>query len=85
MWVKDESYRFGLNAFKSLGASWAIANVISEIVGIPKDKLTFDLLTSAEVREKFATTTYAILLQPSYNNIDLLLLLTETTEELLPG
>ena len=28
--VKDESYRFGLNAFKVLGASYAIANIIRE-------------------------------------------------------
>ena len=30
LWVKDESYRFGLNAFKSLGGSWCIANVMAE-------------------------------------------------------
>ncbi len=26
IWIKDESHRFGLNAFKGLGASYAIAN-----------------------------------------------------------
>ena len=28
--VKDESYRFGLNAFKVLGGSFAMANYIAE-------------------------------------------------------
>src|SRR5262249_36983082 len=27
LWVKDESKRFGLNAFKALGASWAMSRI----------------------------------------------------------
>jgi diaminopropionate ammonia-lyase len=30
VWVKDESSRFGLNAFKALGASWAMWRIASE-------------------------------------------------------
>ena len=30
LWVKDESQRFGLPAFKFLGASWALARVLGE-------------------------------------------------------
>ena len=33
LFVKDESYRFGLNAFKVLGGSFAMANYIAEAVG----------------------------------------------------
>jgi diaminopropionate ammonia-lyase len=33
VFVKDESYRFGLSAFKALGASWAIANLLLERSG----------------------------------------------------
>ena len=32
LFVKDESYRFGLNAFKVLGGSFAMANYIAEAV-----------------------------------------------------
>jgi diaminopropionate ammonia-lyase len=31
LWVKDESARFGLNSFKTLGASWAMSRATSRI------------------------------------------------------
>jgi len=34
VWVKDESSRFGLNAFKSLGASYALACELTERLGL---------------------------------------------------
>lgn len=37
--VKDESFRFGLNAFKGLGGSYALARILSEKTGIPMDRL----------------------------------------------
>ena len=33
LYVKDESYRFGLNAFKVLGGSYAIARYIAQQTG----------------------------------------------------
>jgi diaminopropionate ammonia-lyase len=33
VWVKDESSRFGLPAFKILGASWAIYRILLQLVG----------------------------------------------------
>lgn len=36
VYVKDESHRFGLNAFKGLGASYAIARLLSERLGLDK-------------------------------------------------
>jgi diaminopropionate ammonia-lyase len=38
IWVKDESQRFGLNAFKVLGAAYALASLMAQTVGAePKD------------------------------------------------
>lgn len=50
--VKDESYRFGLNAFKCLGGSWCIANYIASKIGIPESEITFERLTMSDIREK---------------------------------
>ncbi len=38
LYVKDESFRFGLNAFKSLGGSYALARVIGERLGIAPEE-----------------------------------------------
>jgi diaminopropionate ammonia-lyase len=35
VWLKDESSRFGLPAFKVLGASWAVSRVLAERLGEP--------------------------------------------------
>ena len=40
--VKDESYRFGLNAFKVLGGSFAMANYIADETGKDVADCTFD-------------------------------------------
>lgn len=52
IYVKDESYRFGLNAFKSLGGTFSIAKVLCEKLGKDIDEITFDYLKSKEVSEK---------------------------------
>src|SRR5207245_2572805 len=53
--VKDESDRFGLPAFKILGASWAVARVVRERVG--GDSLDPDVL-----RRQVAETGARVLL-----------------------
>lgn len=58
LYVKDESYRFGLNAFKVLGGSWAAARYIAERLGIPVDELSFVKITSDEVRERLGDITF---------------------------
>lgn len=50
--VKDESYRFGLNAFKVLGGSFAIGKVIAKKLDMDIKDLTFEKLTSKEVKNK---------------------------------
>ena len=56
--VKDESYRFGLNAFKVLGGSFAIARYIAGELGQDVSELTYDRLTSRELREEFGQATF---------------------------
>lgn len=45
--VKDESRRFGLNAFKPLGASYAMARSLAEKVGLGARQLTYESLVAA--------------------------------------
>ena len=40
--MKDESKRFGLNAFKALGGSYAMARHLGEQLGLSQDQLTFE-------------------------------------------
>ncbi|WP_228728327.1 diaminopropionate ammonia-lyase [Brevibacillus composti] len=58
IFVKDESYRFGLNAFKVLGAAYAIGCCLSQRLGIPIDEASFELLRSAEAKQKLGTITF---------------------------
>lgn len=51
IWVKDESYRFGLNAFKSLGGSYAVCSSLAERLGKNMDEMTFTELRD-EVQKK---------------------------------
>lgn len=56
--VKDESYRFGLNAFKVLGASYAMAKFIADKIGMDINELTFDEITSETTRNKLGNLTF---------------------------
>lgn len=58
LYVKDESYRFGLNAFKVLGGSYAIARQIARQTGKPMEEMTFDYLSSPALKADFAPTTF---------------------------
>ncbi len=58
VFVKDESYRFGLNAFKVLGGSFAMANYIAEKLGKDVSELTYDVLTSDSLRDEFGQATF---------------------------
>ncbi|MDI2588339.1 diaminopropionate ammonia-lyase [Psychrobacillus sp. NEAU-3TGS] len=58
IWVKDESYRFGLNAFKVLGGSFAVGKYLSEILNVDISALSFEKLRSKEVKEKLGEITF---------------------------
>lgn len=50
--VKDESPRFGLNSFKALGGSYAVACALGERLGLEGGVPTFACLTSDEVQRQ---------------------------------
>ena len=58
IYVKDESHRFGLNAFKVLGGSYAIGNYLARRLGKPLSETGYDVLTSAETREILGDITF---------------------------
>ena len=58
LYVKDESYRFGLNAFKVLGGSWAMGVYLAGKLGLPFSELTFEAITSPEARKKLGDITF---------------------------
>ena len=58
IYVKDESYRFGLNAFKVLGGSYAIGNYIAKKLGISIEELDFEKIVSKETKDKIGKTTF---------------------------
>ncbi|MGE7953613.1 pyridoxal-phosphate dependent enzyme [Lysinibacillus xylanilyticus] len=50
--VKDESFRFDLNAFKVLGGVYAIGRYVADKLGRDIDELSFEQLKSEEVKEQ---------------------------------
>lgn len=58
VYTKDESYRFGLNAFKVLGGSYAIARYIAKQTGKDVSEVPYNVLTSDALREEFGQTTF---------------------------
>lgn len=58
IYVKDESYRFGLNAFKVMGASYAIGKYLAGRLGKDLGELPFAVLTSAAVRAELGEITF---------------------------
>lgn len=56
--IKDESYRFGLKAFKVLGGSYAIGRYIAQQTGRDIKDLPYDVLTSDALREEFGQATF---------------------------
>jgi len=51
LFVKDESTRFGLNAFKGLGGSYCVGRLLAKQAGVAEDDLTFERLQRDDVRE----------------------------------
>lgn len=58
VYVKDESSRFGLNAFKVLGGIYAIGKYIAQCLGKDIKELSFEQLQSDEVREQIGQVTF---------------------------
>jgi diaminopropionate ammonia-lyase len=58
LYLKDESYRFGLNAFKVLGGSFAMAKYIAQQLGQDVSELPYDKLISNDVKAKLGDVTF---------------------------
>lgn len=58
LWLKDESKRFGLNAFKVLGGSYAIGKYLSQKLGKDMSELPFNVLVSDEVKKQLGDVTF---------------------------
>lgn len=58
IWVKDESYRFGLNAFKVLGGSYAVGKYLSEKLSMDISELSFEKLRSEEIKKQLGDITF---------------------------
>jgi diaminopropionate ammonia-lyase len=57
IYVKDESQRFGLNAFKGLGVSYAMASYFASVLSIDLSSTNFDMLTKQV--KSLSTSTFA--------------------------
>ncbi|MDD4048366.1 MAG: diaminopropionate ammonia-lyase [Clostridia bacterium] len=58
IWIKDESYRFGLNAFKVLGGAYAIGKYLSKKLGMDSNELSFEKLCSKEIKKKIGELVF---------------------------
>ena len=56
--IKDESYRFGLNAFKVLGGSYALGRYIAQRLDENIEDLPAQRILSEEVRQKLGQLTF---------------------------
>lgn len=56
--VKDESQRFGLNAFKGLGGSYAVGKYLADRLGLDVNSLTFSALNAPEIKAKIADIVF---------------------------
>lgn len=58
IWVKDESHRFGLNAFKVLGGSYAVGRVIAKQLNLPDERLSYKTITAQETKDALGEMTF---------------------------
>ena len=58
IYCKDESYRFGLNAFKVLGGSYAMGRYIAQELDRDISELPYSVLSSDKLREEFGQATF---------------------------
>lgn len=59
VYVKDESHRFALNAFKVLGGSFAIAKYLARKLNKDISELPYGVLTSDETKKALGDVTFA--------------------------
>ncbi|QZY54819.1 diaminopropionate ammonia-lyase [Crassaminicella profunda] len=57
IYVKDESYRFGLKAFKVMGGIYGLANVLADYLGLNVEDVNFDYFKKPQISEKLKDIT----------------------------
>lgn len=58
LFVKDESVRFGLKAFKALGSAYAVGRLLGRRLGVPLGELSRERLCCPAAREKLGDMTF---------------------------
>lgn len=58
IFLKDESFRFNLNSFKVLGASYAIGKHLAQKLGKDITEVPFPILKSDEIRKELGDLTF---------------------------
>jgi diaminopropionate ammonia-lyase len=58
IFIKDESFRFDLNAFKVLGGSYAIAKYIAKQLGSDISQIDYNTLVSDETKKRLGDITF---------------------------
>ncbi|MEL7656092.1 MAG: diaminopropionate ammonia-lyase [Bacillota bacterium] len=58
IYVKDESKRFGLNAFKGLGGIYAVTKVLCRKLDLDIHEISFDDLQTPEIKDKIKDTVF---------------------------
>lgn len=59
IFIKDESSRFGLNAFKALGGTYGMAKILCKKLGVKLEDVDFNYLKSREAKERIGKITFA--------------------------
>ncbi|MGL5634138.1 MAG: diaminopropionate ammonia-lyase [Sarcina sp.] len=58
LYVKDESYRFGLNAFKVLGGSYSMGRYLAMKLGKENEEVLYPEIVSKETKVKLGDVTF---------------------------
>ena len=58
IYVKDESHRFGMNAFKGLGATFALASFIAQQTGRSVWELNYKAMIAPDVKQALGNFTF---------------------------
>lgn len=58
IWLKDESVRFGLNAFKVLGGSFAMGSYLADRLHLDLQELPYAMLTAQTVKQQLGSITF---------------------------
>ena len=58
IFVKDESFRFGLNAFKALGGGFAMGKYFAQKLNKDIGAISYDALISDEIRKELGEVTF---------------------------